>query len=106
MQGEPNFLLPFFRLIDALITIYFWIVIGRVIMSWLLAFNVVNTSNQLVFTIGNFLHRITEPALRPIRRFVPTFGGVDVTPIVLILIILFVRMVLAEVYVSLATASY
>lgn len=74
--------------------IYIWIVIISVILSWLVAFNVVNTRNQVVYTIGSFLHRITEPALRPIRRFMPNLGGIDLSPLVLILLIWFIQMVL------------
>ncbi len=97
---------PLLQVADIALELYMWLIIISAVMSWLVAFNVVNARNQVVFTIGNFLYRITEPALRPIRRFVPNFGGVDVTPVVLILIVLFVRMLLAEIYVTLASASY
>ena len=62
-----------------------------VIMSWLVAFNVINTHNRFVYTVNDFLYRVTEPALRPIRRFVPQLGGVDISPIVLILLLWFVQ---------------
>ena len=97
---------PLLQVADIALEIYMWLIIISAVLSWLVAFNVVNTRNQLVFTIGNFLHRMTEPALRPIRRFVPNFGGVDISPVVLILVILFIRMFLAEIYVSLATAEF
>lgn len=97
---------PLLQVADIALELYMWLIIVSAVLSWLVAFNVVNTRNQVVFTIGNFLYRITEPALRPIRRFVPNFGGVDVTPVVLILVVLFIRMLLAEVYVTLASASY
>jgi YggT family protein len=97
---------PLLQVADIALELYMWLIIISAVMSWLVAFNVVNTRNQVVFTIGNFLYRITEPALKPIRRFVPNFGGVDVTPVVLILVILFIRMLLAEIYVTLASASY
>jgi len=97
---------PLLQVADIALELYMWLIIVSAVLSWLVAFNVVNTRNQVVFTIGNFLYRITEPALRPIRRFVPNFGGVDVTPVVLILVVLFIRMLLAEIYVSLASASY
>ena len=71
--------------------IYWWFVIGAVIFSWLYAFNVVNPRNQFVGTIGNALYRITEPALRPIRRIMPDLGGIDISPIILLLILFFVR---------------
>ncbi len=97
---------PLLQVADIALEIYMWLIIISAVLSWLVAFNVVNTRNTLVFTIGNFLHRMTEPALRPIRRFVPNFGGVDISPVVLILVILFIRMFLAEIYVSLATAEF
>jgi YggT family protein len=71
--------------------IYWWLLIAAAIFSWLYAFNVVNSRNQAVGMIGNFLFRVTEPALRPIRRFLPDLGGIDISPIILLLIIFFVR---------------
>ena len=67
--------------------IYTWIIIASAIFSWLYAFGVVNPRNQFVATIGRMLYQLTEPALRPIRRFVPIFGGLDVSPIILLLIV-------------------
>ncbi len=71
--------------------IYWWLLIASAIFSWLYAFNVVNPRNQVVMTIGNALFRITEPALRPIRRLLPDLGGIDISPIILLLIIFFIR---------------
>ncbi|MCO5145157.1 MAG: YggT family protein [Aquamicrobium sp.] len=71
--------------------LYWWIIIASAVFSWLYAFNVVNPRNQIVSTIGNFLFRITEPALRPIRRILPDLGGIDISPIILLLIIFFLR---------------
>ena len=71
--------------------IYWWIIIASAIFSWLFAFNVVNSSNQFVGMIGEFLYKATEPALRPIRRFMPDLGGIDISPIILLLIIFFLR---------------
>ena len=71
--------------------IYWWLIILSAIFSWLYAFNVVNPRNQFVGTIGNFLYRVTEPALRPIRRILPDLGGIDISPIILLLIIFFIR---------------
>jgi YggT family protein len=71
--------------------IYWWIIIASAIFSWLYAFNVINTNNQFVGTIGNFLYRATEPALRPIRRIMPDLGGIDISPIILLLILFFLR---------------
>ncbi len=74
--------------------IYTWIIILSAIFSWLYAFGVVNPRNQVVSTIGRMLYQLTEPALRPIRRFVPTFGGLDVSPIILLLLIFLVERVI------------
>jgi YggT family protein len=71
--------------------IYWWLLIASAIFSWLYAFNVVNSGNQFVGTIGNFLFRITEPVLAPVRRFLPDLGGIDISPIVVLLIIFFIR---------------
>ncbi len=79
------------RLIDTVVTLFIWLLIAQAILSWLIAFNVINSYNQVVSRVIEFLWRITEPALRPIRRFVPLIGGVDVSPIVLILLLYFLR---------------
>ncbi|MEE9379973.1 MAG: YggT family protein [Hyphomonadaceae bacterium] len=71
-----------------------WVVIAQAILSWLVAFNVVNTSNQFVATVWRSLHQITEPVLRPIRRILPSAGGMDFSPMVLILGIIFLRQVI------------
>lgn len=73
------------------LSLYFYLVIGSAIFSWLVAFNVVNTRNQFVAMVWEFLHRTTEPALRPIRRFMPDLGGIDISPIVLFLIIVLIQ---------------
>ena len=78
-------------LISMVIEIYIWLLIAMAVLSWLVAFNVVNTSNRIVYTIGDFLYRVTEPALRPIRRIVPNLGGIDVSPVILILILIFLK---------------
>ncbi|WP_439604624.1 YggT family protein [Shinella sp.] len=71
--------------------IYWWLIIASAIFSWLYAFNVVNPNNQFVGSIGNMLYRVTEPALRPIRRLLPDLGGIDISPIILLLLLFFVR---------------
>lgn len=71
--------------------IFWWLIIASAIFSWLFAFNVINSRNQVVATIGDFLYRVTEPALRPIRRIMPDLGGIDISPIVLLLLLFFVR---------------
>jgi YggT family protein len=79
--------------------LYVWIIIASVIFSWLFAFNVVNPRNQFIATIGNALYQLTEPALRPIRRYVPVFGGLDISPIILILaIFLLQRIIVYYIY--------
>lgn len=80
-----------FQTIDLALSIFTWILIGSAIFSWLHAFNVINSSNRFVATLGQFLHNVTEPALRPIRRFMPDLGGIDISPIILLLIIFFLR---------------
>ncbi|MBA1145206.1 YggT family protein [Mesorhizobium neociceri] len=83
-----------FYTLHAAISIYWWIIIGAAIFSWLYAFNVVNSRNQLVNSIGTTLYRLTEPALRPIRRLLPDLGGVDISPIILLLVLTFISMFL------------
>lgn len=78
-------------LISTVISIYIWLLIASAILSWLVAFNVINTSNRFVYMVGDFLYRITEPALRPIRRILPTLGGIDLSPMVLILLLIFLQ---------------
>lgn len=75
--------------------LYVWLLIASAILSWLIAFNVVNTRNQLVSAIAEFLFRITEPVLAPIRNALPSLGGLDISPIILILIIMFIQRVIA-----------
>ena len=80
-----------FWLIDQVIGLYITLVIIQVVLSWLVAFNVINTSNRFVYLVGEFLYRVTEPALRPIRRLLPAMGGIDLSPVVLILGLYFLR---------------
>ena len=82
-----------------ILNLYTWVIIGSAIFSWLFAFNVVNSRNQVVATIGNMLRQLTEPVLRPIRRYVPTFGGLDISPVVaLIGIFLIERIIVYYIY--------
>ena len=74
--------------------LYVWLLIASAILSWLIAFNVVNTRNQFVAAVSEFLWRITEPVLRPIRSFMPSLGGLDISPIIVILIIMFIQRVI------------
>ena len=83
-------------LIDTVINLYIWVLILSAVMSWLISFNVVNTSNRVVYMVSDFLYRVTEPALRPIRRIVPTLGGIDISPVILILLLAFLRRLIFE----------
>jgi YggT family protein len=83
-------------LILKIIDIYVWIIILQVVLSWLIAFNVINTSNRFVYMVGDFLYRITEPAMRPIRRILPSLGGIDLSPLVLLLLLIFAERLLIE----------
>ena len=87
-------MLALFRTIDLALSIYWWFIIAAAIFSWLYAFNVVNPRNQFVGMVGNFLFRVTEPALRPIRSVLPDLGGIDISPIILLLMIFFLRQLL------------
>ena len=82
---------PFIWLIVTILDIYFWIIIATVILSWLVAFNVINGANPYVRQIVFALRRLTEPLLAPIRRFLPDLGGIDISPIVLLIALSFVR---------------
>ena len=84
-------------MINLLIELYIWVLIASAVLSWLVAFNVLNTRNRFVYVVGDVLHRLTEPALRPIRRLLPLIGGVDLSPIVLILLLAFARRLVWEI---------
>jgi len=77
-----------------LLNLYVWLLIAAAVLSWLIAFNVVNVRNQFVGMVADFLYRITEPVLRPIRNVMPNLGGLDVSPVILILIIYFIQQVI------------
>ena len=87
-------MLALFQTIDLALNLYTWILIGSAIFSWLYAFNVINSSNQFVNAIGSFLYNVTEPVLRPIRRIMPDLGGIDISPIIVLLLIFFLRSLL------------
>ena len=88
---------PLIQVVVIALDLYIWAIIISAILSWLVHFGVINPSNQFIRMIGEFLWRITEPALRPLRRFIPNLGGIDVTPIILILLIFFAQRVLLNV---------
>ena len=80
-----------FLLIDSIINIYIWLIIINVILSWLVAFNVLNTQNRFVFMILNGTYQLTDPALNKIRKFIPNLGSIDISPVILILLLIFIR---------------
>lgn len=84
-------MIPLLSFIAMVITLFMWILIISAILSWLIAFNVINRHNQFVFMIDDSLRKLTEPVLRPIRRALPDFGGLDISPVVLILGLIFLR---------------
>jgi YggT family protein len=81
-------------LIDTIVDIAIILLIAQVILSWLVAFNVVNTRNPFVNSVGRFLYQVTEPVLRPIRRIIPSFGGIDISPLVAALLLGFLRILI------------
>jgi len=87
-----------FILLDSMITIYLWIIIINAILSWLVAFNILNTQNRFVFSVLDVTYKLTDPALNKIRRFIPTFGSIDISPVILILLLMFLRNLIFEVF--------
>lgn len=84
------------------LSIYWWIVVLAAVFSWLYAFNVINSRNQFVSSIGNALYQLTEPVFARIRRFLPDLGGVDISPIIVLLVIFFAQQLLVQMMVSTA----
>ena len=97
--------LSLFQILDFLLRVLGWVIIGQVILSWLIAFNVLNTSSQGLRAFVEALERITDPLYRPIRRMMPDFGGIDFSPLVLLLLIQVVRMLLGGVAADLAYST-
>ena len=93
---------PLIALISTVFELYIWVVIIGVAASWLVNFRVLNTSNRVVYLILDFTYRAAEPALRPIRRYIPDLGGIDVSPIVLILLLYFAKDILVRLLIKLA----
>lgn len=83
--------------ISTALYLYSLVIIASAIFSWLYAFNIVNSNNQVINTIGRVLYNLTEPALRPIRRFMPDLGGIDISPVILLLIIMFLQSFIARI---------
>jgi YggT family protein len=87
-----------FWLIDTVIHLYIWVLIISAILSWLIAFNVINTHNRFVYALSDVCYRLTEPVLRPIRRVVPLLGGIDLSPVILIIGLLFLqRLIIVDI---------
>ena len=87
-----------FILLDSIITIYLWIIIINAVLSWLVAFNILNTQNRFVFSILDTTHKLTDPVLNKIRGFVPLFGSIDISPVILILALMFLRNLVFEIF--------
>ena len=87
-----------FILLDSIIAIYIWIVIINAILSWLVAFNILNTQNRFVFSVFDVTDKLTDPALSKIRRFIPMFGSIDISPVILILFLMFLRNIIFEIF--------
>ncbi|WP_428643273.1 YggT family protein [Roseibium sp.] len=83
-----------FNVILIALKLYTYVIIASAIFSWLYAFNIVNSNNQVINSIGRMLYNLTEPALRPIRRFMPDLGGIDISPVVLLLAIIFLQQII------------
>jgi YggT family protein len=88
---------PVFWLIDTILAFLFWVIFINAVTSWLVAFNVVNPYNQVVRAILEFLNKVSEPLCRPIRRIMPDLGGIDLSPMVVLLLIMFIRMYIPAV---------
>ena len=87
-----------FILLDTIITIYLWVIIVNAILSWLVAFNILNTQNRFVFSVLDATYKMTDPVLNKIRSVIPTFGSIDVSPVLLILILMFLRNIIFEIF--------
>ena len=87
-----------FVLLDSIITIYLWIIIINAVLSWLVAFNILNTQNRFVFSALDVTYKLTDPVLNKIRRFIPNFGSIDISPVILILFLMFLRNLIFEVF--------
>lgn len=94
-----------FWLADEILSLYTWAVIIAAILTTLAGFGVLDTRNRIVWTVSDFFHRVTEPGLRPIRNLMPNLGGIDISPLILILILQAARMILTSVYQSLVLGS-
>ena len=87
-------------LIDRIIDLYVWVIILSAVLSWLVAFDIVNMRNRFVYLVGDTLNRLTEPVYRPLRRFLPSMGGLDLSPLIVILGLWFLRDIMWELFQS------
>jgi YggT family protein len=96
---SPGVITAIFQLVNLLITMYIWALILSAVISTLIAFNILDTRNRLVWTIGDFLYRVTDPVLRPIRNMLPNLGGIDISPLIVIVVLQYlVRPLLGSLY--------
>ena len=93
------------QIVDIILTVLWWFIIAQAVMSWLIAFNVINTHNQFVGQLWMVLDRITEPLYRPFRRIMPDFGGLDLTPMLVLIIIIILDGPVLNYLASLAYAN-
>jgi YggT family protein len=91
-----GFLVPILRIVIFILNIYWWIVIAAAVMSWLISLRVINTYSRPVSIVGDFLYRATEPVLRPIRRILPNLGGLDFSPVIVLIVIWLIEMELSQ----------
>ena len=91
-------MIAIFYLVLQILKIYTYVVIANVVISWLVAFNVLNTQNRFVFSILDTTYKLTDPALSKIRRFIPMFGSIDISPVILILLLMFLRNIIFEIF--------
>ncbi|HRK25035.1 MAG TPA: YggT family protein [Beijerinckiaceae bacterium] len=94
----------FLWLFDTVISIYIWLVIGQIVMSWLIQFGIVNARQPFVMQLSEFLYRVTEPVLGPIRRRLPDLGGIDISPLILLVGLYFIQILVHDMVSSLARA--
>lgn len=87
-----------FILLDSVISIYLWIIIINAVLSWLVAFNILNTENRFVFSVLDTTYKLTDPVLNKIRKFIPMFGSIDISPVILILALMFLRNLVFEIF--------
>jgi YggT family protein len=96
MNAPDAFLAAAFEVIEAILSLYIWVLIIGAVMSWLVAFGVINMHNRFVQMASDFMFRLTEPLLKPIRRILPPMGGLDLSPLILIFIIMFLQRFIAH----------